>query len=99
MYTFEELKKQVISLNFSQFQEIESLNSQELEKYVISKIGTIEKEVNEELALLTNSKVSKIENYLNSNTQIDLTSKKLPILIPTYHLLTRIKKDLEKHSN
>ena len=26
MYTFEELKKQVISLNFSQFQEIESLN-------------------------------------------------------------------------
>ena len=54
-------------------------------------------ETNEELALVTNSKISKIEDYLNTKTPINLTSKKLPILIPTYHLLNRIKSDLEKY--
>lgn len=97
MYSVEELKKQVISLDFSKLQEIENLNSEELKKYVISRIETIKMETNEELALITNSKISKIDDYLNTKNPINLSSKKLPVLIPTYHLLNRIKSDLEKY--
>lgn len=43
MYKIDELKKQIISLDFSKLQEIENLNANELLKYVTSKIEIIKK--------------------------------------------------------
>ena len=45
MYNIDELKKQIISLDFSKLQEIENLNANELLKYVTSKIEIIENEI------------------------------------------------------
>jgi hypothetical protein len=95
MYNIDELKKQIISLDFSKLQEIENLNANELLKYVTSKIEIIKKEINQELFLTTGSEIKNIDEYFINEKPINFTSIKLPHLIPTFLLLNRIKNDLE----
>lgn len=95
MYSFEELKKQIISLDFSKVSEIENLNLQQLRQYVTILIERINNEISNELILVTNSKISSIEELFSIKGNVNLTSHKLPVLIPTFHLLKRIEIDLK----
>ena len=93
-YTFEELKKQIISLDFSKQEEISGLNLNQLKEYVCSEIDITTEKINGEIKLMEMKEISNIEQVYTNAKKV-LRSIKLPILIPTLHLLNRIKIDLE----
>lgn len=94
-YTFEELKKQTISLDFSKQEEIVDLNLEQFKQYLVSRINLTNKNIKSEIELLNSTKIKNLEE-LYRNTSLVLKSEKLPVLIPTLHLLNRIKVDLDK---
>ena len=93
-YKFEELKKQTISLDFSKQEEIIDLNLEQFKQYLILRINFTNEDIKSEIELLNSPKIKNLEE-LYRNTKLVLRSEKLPFLIPTLHLLNRIKIDLD----
>lgn len=92
-YTFEELKNQTISLDFSKQDEIHNLNLEQFKQYLNSRIDLTIQNIIKEIKRLNSPEINNFEQLYN-NTKLVFRSKKLPILIPTFHLLSRIKADL-----
>lgn len=94
-YTFEELKKQIISLDFSKTNKIKDLNVNDLKTYINNEIIVIKKTIEIEIKRLGNKKIEKIENLYLLEEPIKLNSD---IIISTLqlNLLERIKIDLIK---
>jgi hypothetical protein len=92
-YTFEILKKQIISLDFSKTNEIKDLNIASLINYVSSEIIKTAKIINEELIKLGNKNIEKFNDLYYLDEPIKLNSL---IIISNLHilLLKRIKVDL-----
>ncbi len=93
-YTFEELKKQVISLDFSKIDIIKNFNSQDLLKYVNLEIENTNNEIKEELQKIGNKNITEYNDLYILDEPIKLNSK---IIISSLqlNLLKRIKVDLE----
>jgi hypothetical protein len=94
-YTFEELKKQIISLDFSKQEEISGLNLNQLKQYVSTEIEITNQKIKEEIDSMKINEITNLEQVYK-NTKLFLRSVKLPVLIPTLHLLNRIEIDLKK---
>lgn len=94
-YTFEQLKSQIISLDFTKFNEISNLNLDELKLYIESRLVNTKQEIDTEINSFNVPEIKNLEQ-LSQNLKYAIRSKKLPILIPTLHLLDRIKTDIEK---
>lgn len=94
-YTFEELKKQIISLDFSKTNKIKDLNVNDLKTYINNEIIVTKKTIEIEIKRLGNKKIEKIENLYLLEEPIKLNSD---IIISTLqlNLLERIKIDLIK---
>ena len=92
-YTFEILKKQIISLDFSKTNEIKDLNISSLINYVSSEIIKTDEIINEELIKLGNKNIEKFNDLYYLDEPIKLNSL---IIISNLHilLLKRIKVDL-----
>lgn len=93
-YTFEELKKQVISLDFSKIDIIKNFNLQDLLKYVNLEIENTNNEIKEELLKIGNKNITEYNDLYILDEPIKLNSK---IIISSLqlNLLKRIKVDLE----
>lgn len=93
-YTFEELKKQVISLDFSKIDIIKNFNQQDLLKYVNLEIENTNNEIKEELLKIGNKNITEYNDLYILDEPIKLNSK---IIISSLqlNLLKRIKVDLE----
>ncbi|SNB43031.1 conserved hypothetical protein [Flavobacterium psychrophilum] len=92
-YTFEELKKQIISLDFSKTNEIKDLELSSLIKYAEIEITKTDNIINEELIKLGNKNIEKFNDLYYIDEPIKLNSL---IIISNLHilLLKRIKVDL-----
>lgn len=88
-YTLEDLKKQIISLDFSKNDEISNLDLDELKEYTNKRIESTSNEIDNELSLL-NTRIEKLYS-----PHYNFVSNSLPILIPTHNLLIRIYEDLK----
>lgn len=93
-YTFEELKKQVISLDFSKIEIIKNFNLQDLLKYVNLEIKKTNNEIKEELLKIGNKNITEYNDLYIVDEPVKLNSK---IIISSLqlNLLKRIKVDLE----
>lgn len=93
-YTVEELKKQVISLDFSKIDIIKNFNQQDLLKYVNLEIENTNNEIKEELLKIGNKNITEYNDLYILDEPIKLNSK---IIISSLqlNLLKRIKVDLE----
>ena len=92
-YTFEELKKQVISLDFSKIDIIKNFNLQDLLKYVNLEIENTNNEIKEELLKIGNKNITEYNDLYILDEPVKLNSK---IIISSLqlNLLKRIKVDL-----
>ncbi|UOE42242.1 hypothetical protein MTP09_06275 [Chryseobacterium suipulveris] len=89
-YTLDDLKKQIISLDFSKKDEISELNLNELKEYTSKRIEYTSGEIDNELSILNTSVETLYSRHYN------LVSNTLPVLISTGNLLKRIYEDLKK---
>ncbi len=89
-YTFDDLKKQIISLDFGKKDEISGLDLDELKKYVSKRIEYNTQEIEQELSILNTSVETLYSRHYNS------VSNTLTVLISTDYLLKRIYEDLKK---
>lgn len=89
-YTLDDLKKQIISLDFSKKDEISELNLNELKEYTSKRIEYTSGEIDNELSILNTSVETLYSHHYN------LVSNTLPVLISTGNLLKRIYEDLKK---
>lgn len=94
-YTFDELKKQIISLDFSKYKDIKDMELFSLIDYVDLDIIKNENIIDEELIKLGNKNIVKFENLYLLDEPINLNNK---IITSNLHLLIlrRIKLDLSK---
>lgn len=93
-YSIEDLKKQIIALDFSRKDYINNLSEIDLINYVGQYIIDIIDEVNKEILNLNNSELKKIDDLFNKVVNLNSNSK-LPTLLSTLNLLNRIKNDLK----
>lgn len=93
-YTVEELKKQVISLDFSKIDIIKNFNLQDLLKYVNLEIENTNNEIKEELLKIGNKNITEYNDLYILDEPIKLNSK-IMISSLQLNLLKRIKVDLE----
>ena len=93
-YTVEELKKQVISLDFSKIDIIKNFNQQDLLKYVNLEIENTNNEIKEELLKIGNKNITEYNDLYILDEPIKLNSK---IIISSLQLnmLKRFNVDLE----
>ena len=94
-YTFDELKKQIISLDFSKYKDIKDLELFSLIEYVDLHITKNENIIDEELIKLGNKNIVKFENLYLLDEPINLNSKVINSNLQLL-LLKRIKVDLSK---
>lgn len=94
-YTFDQLKRQVISLDFSKTDSIKDLNIDSLKDFVDSEIEHTNTELEEEIIKLNNGSVEKFNDLFYIEKPISLNNK-LIILNLQLNLLQRIKIDLLK---
>ncbi|UFK97402.1 hypothetical protein [Kaistella faecalis] len=94
-YTFEQLKNQVISLDFTKFDEIYNLNLNELKQHVNFQIEKTKEEIDKEFETFNLPEIKNIDQLFKNDKYL-VKSIKLPTLFPTLYLLNRIKVDLDK---